>query len=141
MVNCCWRAVSTEVSKGSGPTKCLCVWSHAPGCLSRCKACLPPLGNGNACCTSPQGITVHYISTDTHGILETDYNHTTSGSANLSRPLRLWERNKWEHFVHSEMMSVLFTWSQSQQAGMLFQVTKAKREETSSLYCIHFFHS
>lgn len=51
----------------------------------------------------------------------------------------LWERNKWEHFVHSEMMSVLFTWSQSQQADMLFQVTKAKREETASLYCIYLY--
>ncbi len=68
-----------------------------------------PLRNGNDCCSSLQGITVHYIPTDTQWMLErtTDYDHTTSRGANLSRPSCL----------YLEARKLFTSTSQSQQVG------------------------
>lgn len=69
---------------------CLCVCGFTQGHLSPCDTCTPPLGDGYACCTPPQGITVHYILTDTQWILERRLQSHSRRSANRSGPFCLW---------------------------------------------------
>lgn len=82
-------------------TNCLCGWNLTPERLS---AMPSPLGNGNDCCSSLQGITVNYIPTDTQWTLgrTIDYDHKTSKSANLSRQQFEARNKEWQHCVNSE---------------------------------------